>query len=439
MARLYEAEHLRVDCRYAVKVIHDDLARSPDLLARFEREARANGRIKSKHVVNVIDVLRTPDGRPCIVTELLEGEDLQAELNRGKLGVARAVPIARQICRAVAAAHAAGVVHRDLKPSNVYLSRAGGEYMVKVLDFGVAKVAEDDQLTRTDAVVGTPAYMSPEQARRANEAGPLCDVYSIGAVMYHMLTGEPPYGKAPASSRFAMLLHEEPPRPREIDPEVPEGIEAVIQHAMARDPALRPPSADALEAELAAFDGGAPLVAVDPQTPAEDPEDSIEDPVDHDHTLHTQAAVRMTMRARAARPAAAVLATASTVAAALWMAALLAELVGSAGGTTGGERTLIGLFALATAVGVALIHARVLKPAWRSSTAVDRHALRVGTAMLAALATLGLVELLVRGISALFGWGPGGWLAQVILAGLAAALALLWKRLGAGDRLRRVL
>src|SRR5689334_10839647 len=109
MARLYEAEHLRIDARFAVKVIHDDLARDHDLLARFEREARAAGRIHSDHVVRMVDVLRTQDNRPCLVTELLEGEDLQALLDRvGKLGVAQAIPIARQICWAMVAAHAVG-------------------------------------------------------------------------------------------------------------------------------------------------------------------------------------------------------------------------------------------------------------------------------------------------------------------------------------------
>ncbi|MCW5802507.1 MAG: serine/threonine protein kinase, partial [Deltaproteobacteria bacterium] len=254
MARLYEADHLRIEARFAVKVIHDDLAHQPDLLARFEREARAAGRIHSEHVVRLVDVLRTADGRPCLVTELLEGEDLQAMLDRvGKLPAAEAIPIARQICRAVAAAHAASVVHRDLKPSNVFLCK-GEPLIIKVFDFGVAKLEDDEKLTRTDAVMGTAAYMAPEQARRAADAGPLSDVYSIGAVLYHMLAGEPPYGDVPALSRYAMVLHEEPKRPRDIEPSIPEGIEAVIQGAMARDPASRTQAAHELETQLGAFD-----------------------------------------------------------------------------------------------------------------------------------------------------------------------------------------
>ena len=242
MARLYEAEHLRIDARFAVKVIHDDLSRDPDLLARFEREARAAGRIHSEHVVRVVDVLRTQDNRPCLVTELLEGEDLQTLIDRiGKLGAGDAIPIARQICRAVAAAHAVGVVHRDLKPSNVFLCKTAGEGvpLVKVFDFGVAKLDDDDKLTRTDAVMGTAAYMAPEQARSAADAGPLADVYSTSAVLYHMLCGQPPYGNVPAFSRLALVLHEEPARPRAIEPSIPAGIEAVIQHAMARDRSVR--------------------------------------------------------------------------------------------------------------------------------------------------------------------------------------------------------
>ncbi|HEX7836833.1 MAG TPA: serine/threonine-protein kinase, partial [Kofleriaceae bacterium] len=269
MARLYEAEHLRIDARFAIKVIHEDLSRDPDLLARFEREARAAGRIHSEYVVQVVDVLRTQDNRPCLVTELLEGEDLQALLDRvGKLPVAEAIPIARQICGAVAAAHAVGVVHRDLKPSNVFLCKpatSDGTPLVKVFDFGIAKLEDDDKLTRTDAVMGTAAYMAPEQARSATGAGPLSDVYSTSAVLYHMLCCQPPYGNVPAFSRLAMVLHEEPARPRSLEPSVPDGIEAVIQHAMARDPKVRIQSAIELETQLAAFDQPPPAA---PEPPA---------------------------------------------------------------------------------------------------------------------------------------------------------------------------
>jgi serine/threonine-protein kinase len=125
--------------------------------------------------------------------------------------------------------------------------RANGDPIVKVFDFGVAKLDDDEKLTRTEAVMGTAAYMSPEQARRAADAGPLADVYSIGAVLYHMLTGQMPYGNVPAISRFALVLHEEPDRPRSLQASIPAGVEA-DQHAMARETKTRLQTADDFEA-----------------------------------------------------------------------------------------------------------------------------------------------------------------------------------------------
>jgi len=434
MARLYEAEHLRIDARYAVKVIHDDLSRDPDLLARFEREARAAARIHSEHVVRLVDVLRTQDNRPCLVTELLEGEDLQAMLDRvKKLGVAEAIPIARQLCRAVAAAHAVGVVHRDLKPSNVFLCRnpspgAGGATdapLVKVFDFGVAKLDDDDKLTRTDAVMGTAAYMAPEQARRAADAGPLADVYSTSAVLYHMLTGAPPYGNVPAFSRLALVLHEEPARPRSLEPAIPDGVEAVIQHAMARDQAARVASALELEAQLAAFDRRpAPTAASVAITAAAGARSDARDAT----------ATEIVVRARVARPIAGFVAAASSLAAGAWLAALLAVLVAP---SSGGERALIGVIAVAAIAGVALLHVRMLRPAWRSAPAVIRHIRPAARALVAGGLTFGALELVTAGSLAVFGAPPLGAGTRVILAGVAACLGLAWQSFRLDDRLRR--
>ena len=378
MARLYEAEHLRIDAKFAVKVIHDDLARQPELLTRFEREARAAGRVRSEHVVELVDVLRTDDGRPCLVTELLTGEDLQALLDRvKKLSVAEALAIARQICHAIADAHAVGVVHRDLKPSNVFLCKRGSdERYVKILDFGVAKLEDDERLTRTDAVMGTAAYMAPEQARSANLAGPLADVYSIGAVLYHMLAGEPPYGNVPAISRLALLLHEEPQRPRSFEPSIPEGIEAVIQHAMAREPAARIQSAADLDAQLEAFEDAPPAPAKIATTQPR---------VSSSHAL------AVTQRARNARPVALITAVASSLLLGAWITALLAAIVDP---DSAGERALIGILALLAIAGLGTLHVRELRKCWSSSPAVQRYTLAPLRATIAAAVAYGALALI---------------------------------------------
>jgi serine/threonine protein kinase len=441
MARLYEAEHLRIDARYAVKVIHDDLSRDVDLLARFEREARAAARIHSEHVVRLVDVLRTQDNRPCMVTELLEGEDLQAMLDRvKKLSVTEAIPIARQICRAVAAAHAVGVVHRDLKPSNVFLCKPPGdtapgttsELIVKVFDFGVAKLDDDESLTRSDAVMGTAAYMAPEQARSAADVGPLADVYSTSAVLYHMLTGEPPYGNVPAFSRLALVLHEEPARPRSLEATIPAGVEAVIQHAMARDRTTRIQSAAALEVQLAAFDQ-APVALTAPGSSSA----AVRTTLGSAAALPTAAdsiATDIVIRARLARPLAAFVAAASSLAAAAWVAALLAVLVAPG---SGGERALIGIMALATAAGVGLVHIRMLRRSWQSGPAVVRHIRPAARALVAGALAYGALELVTTGSTAVFGGPPLGAWARIILAGIAAGIGLGWQQLRLDDRIRR--
>jgi serine/threonine-protein kinase len=425
MARLYEAEHLRIEARYAVKVIHDDLSRDTDLLARFEREARAAARIHSEHVVRLVDVLRTADNRPCLVTELLDGEDLQALLDRvKKLPLTQAIPIARQICRAVADGHAVGVVHRDLKPSNVFLCKGDNGPLVKVFDFGVAKLEDDDKLTRTDAVMGTAAYMAPEQAKSAADAGPLADVYSTSAVLYHMITGEPPYGNVPAFSRLALVLHEEPARPRSIDPTIPDGIEAVIQHAMARDRAARIQSAVELEAQLAAFDRRpSTLQAIQAVTP-----------IPTRSTSSESIATQIVVRARVARPIAGLVAAASSVAAGAWIAALLAVIFDP---PTGGERALIGLFALAAIAGVALLQFRILRPSWRSAPAVLRHIRAPARALVAGCLTFGTLALIAVGTGAVLGSPSLGMGACLMLAGIAAAIGLFWQRLRLDERLQR--
>lgn len=263
MGRLYEAEHARIGRRFAVKVLHEAHADKREAVRRFEREADALSRIKSDHVLDVIDVLAAPDGRTTIVTSLLEGEDLQRRLDRcGRLPVGETIALGRMICRGLAAAHAVGVVHRDLKPSNLFLTAGpDGRTTLKILDFGVAKLSDDGEVTKHGVVLGTPAYMAPEQARGSHDADERSDLYAVGAVLYRMITGKMPYEGADAAETLSKLLHSPPPRPRALRRDIPVALESVIQMVMSRAPDERPRSALELEALLSAaeVEGGSSL------------------------------------------------------------------------------------------------------------------------------------------------------------------------------------
>ncbi len=256
MGRVYEARHQRLrNKRYAIKVLHSELAGKPEVVSRFQREAEAASALLHPNVVGVYDVNRAPDGRPYIVAELLEGEQLGELLEReGKLPPARAVRIVRQICRALIAAHSRGIVHRDVKPENVCLVGESTVPSVKVLDFGISKVAElGSDLTRTGVVMGTPAYMAPEQAR-GDKVDARADIYAVGAILYRAITGRRPFEGLDQMATLTAVLTEEPPRPRAVDTAVPEALELVIQRAMARSPEDRYQTMSELEAELAPFD-----------------------------------------------------------------------------------------------------------------------------------------------------------------------------------------
>lgn len=436
MARIYAAEHVRLGSRWAVKVIHDEIASKPEMLARFEREARAGSKIRSDHVVSVIDVLHTPDGRPCIISELLEGEDLKQLLDRSdRLPPRQALEIARQLCRAVSAAHAEGVIHRDLKPSNVFLTGADDELVVKVLDFGVAKLDDDAELTKTGALVGTLSYMAPEQAKRAADASTLSDIYTLGAVIYHMVTGQPPYGNDPAINPLILLLGSEPESPRAIDPKIPVGVEAVIQRAMAREPEQRPQTADELEDELAVF--ARRIARRKVASPSADGEDAPATPAPKRSRSRvragTEEAEAIVRGARRARPFAVIVAVAATLLVGCYVAALMAALLTSQiEPRTGGERTMIGLIGLAASGVVGWVHFYSLRSRWNSLPAVQAFTRIPARALLAGLLALGFLQLLVHGLYAVRSTPPlvmtGSWTFRLIVTGVAAGLGLAWPR-----------
>lgn len=262
MGRVYRARHTRIAQKYyALKVLHPEYARDPEQLARFQREAEAAATVSHPNVVGVFDVGRTADGYAYLSCELLTGTDLDALLEKKtRLEPARAVRICLQICDAVAAAHKKNVVHRDLKPQNVFLlADSTGEVpdfpVVKVVDFGLSRFLDhgDAQLTKTGMVMGTPAFMAPEQAT-GQRGDHRVDVYGIGVILYACLTGRPPFAEDTIPATLLSVITAEAPRPRSINPEIPEPLELLIQKTMAKNPKERYQSAIELASALSVFD-----------------------------------------------------------------------------------------------------------------------------------------------------------------------------------------
>ncbi|MET0390505.1 MAG: serine/threonine-protein kinase [Polyangiales bacterium] len=253
MGRVYEARHLRLRSkRFAIKVLHGDLTRQPEVVERFLREAEATSVLTHPNIVGVLDMNYVPDGRPYLVAELLQGTQLGDYLqHRGKLPTAEAIDICRQICAALIAAHDKDIVHRDIKPENLFLLGEGERRLVKVLDFGISRVGDGAAtLTKTGMVMGTPAYMAPEQAtgRRVDHR---VDVYAVGALLYEAVTGRRAFDDSDPIATLAAVLTQEPPRPCSLNEDLPPALELVIQKAMAKKRQERYRSMRELDAALA--------------------------------------------------------------------------------------------------------------------------------------------------------------------------------------------
>jgi serine/threonine-protein kinase len=246
MGTVYLVEHLRLGRKFAAKVVSDRLALDEALAHRLRNEARVASRIQHENIVDVTHLGQTPSGALFIVMELLSGKDLRETLvERREKGETPWLPdeelrsIASDMMAGLAAAHAAGVVHRDLKPDNVFLEQRDGRLRAKLVDFGIAKVQQSDEdlrLTRTGQIIGTPLYMSPEQARSSAEVDTRSDIYSLGAVLYELVTGRLPLE---AKSLYDIIVKHatEPPEPPHIHrPDVLPAVEGVILRCLAKRP-----------------------------------------------------------------------------------------------------------------------------------------------------------------------------------------------------------
>jgi len=255
MGAVYEGENVRIHRKVAIKVLHAAVAAKADVVQRFEREAQAAGRIGSEHIVEVLDLGNLPEGDRYMVMEYLEGESLGERIKRKKrLSPHEVGHLLHQLLEGLQAAHAAGIIHRDIKPDNVFLmNRKGAQKdFVKVLDFGVSKFNALDSemsMTRTGAVMGTPFYMSPEQAR-GGKIDTRSDLYSVGVVVYQAVTGRVPFA-AETFNELVFKIALESPEPAElVAPGLDPGFAALIVRSMVRDPAGRFQTAQEFQAAV---------------------------------------------------------------------------------------------------------------------------------------------------------------------------------------------
>lgn len=247
MGAVYLGRHVLIGKKVAIKFLHSAFSRNESVVRRFMREAKVTAEIGHANIVEVLDFGISPSGEPYLVMEYLEGESLSDLLKRtGPVSTDAAVGIMIPVLRALEAAHNKGVVHRDLKPDNIFVIPNQDELpTVKVIDFGISKrsTAEDEKLTQTGTILGTPAYMSPEQVRGASDLDHRTDLYAMGVILYEMLTGALPF-KGQNYNEILLKVVTEPPRPAsELNSDLPQEVLAIIDRALSKDPGERHQSA----------------------------------------------------------------------------------------------------------------------------------------------------------------------------------------------------
>jgi serine/threonine-protein kinase len=260
MGHVYRAVNVEIERAVAIKVLRSEHATNAPLVERFLREARAANLVRHPNVVDVVDIGRDVDGSPFIVQELLEGEDLSKFVARrgGKLTIDEVQELLLPVVDAVAEAHEHGVVHRDIKPENVFLAYQGKRRIPKLLDFGISKVrVANIKLTEVGVMMGTPAYMAPEQIQGARDADPRSDVWALGIMLFELLSGRLPFDAEDAPSLFYAVATKDVPRLSDVCADVTPNVSTIVERCLRRSPEDRYPSALELARDLRlVFQGG---------------------------------------------------------------------------------------------------------------------------------------------------------------------------------------
>ncbi len=275
MGSVWIARHRELDVDVTVKFMMPTLIESAELCARFEREAKVAARLRSQHVVQVLD-FGIDDGMPYIAMELLQGESLSDRLKREpRFALPKTAQILGQVCKALRTAHEAGLVHRDLKPGNIFLAEKDGEQVVKVLDFGIVKETSKNDAdeaagaTETGVMMGSVHYMSPEQIRSSRQVDHRSDLWSVAVILYKMLTGNAPFPGTNTGDVMVRVCTDSCPPPSFVVPEIPAAVDAFFVRALTREPGGRFQSAQEMaDAFIAAVSGSAPIsTGTMPQSP----------------------------------------------------------------------------------------------------------------------------------------------------------------------------